>query len=1205
MPIETIHRELIRIGKLLNYWQAELFASVWLALFLGLLWLGGFSDLFLKWGAGGRIFFWLLTVAALGTGIWHVWKALGTRRTMEAVAARIEKVFPQLDNHLINVIQFEAAGAIDPLRGAYLRQGVPNWNEVKPEGMRDWEKHKRAYIALGTAAVLMLLPFFFGSAKWSNALARILNPFSSRAPMTTAHILDVTPGDGTCVSGGSLTVTVSASGQPGQAVAVDFYPADAQSYSMRLGLLAGHGSEDMSCVVPKVDGDLDYRVRAGDATSTRYHIRALSPLSYAHLNVTVTPPKGFNSEVQHLNGLTDQIIAPMGSQLDLTVTANRPLAHSFMSMAGLPSVVLKSTDDGKTYSGSMTIKQEGAIMIRSDAEGSEGVTASMRVQLAPDLPPVIQILSPQGHGILSAGAAPVIQFEASDDFGLSKIAIEKVDTAPPAAVSDAAGTTAVPDVPGKVLQEWPGANQRTFTTTWTGEAYAPKEGQTACFQVVAYDNFAGDKPHRSVSQTVVFQMADPKDLSAAAVKMAGETQATLDKMMALQSANLSRTQGYTGHEGDVTGDQWAAVLTVQRQIRDIAGILLTDPRRPLASLQQKIEPLYNKEMADAVNLLQNAPTAEAKAKVGLLSEAVAKEDYILHVLTGVDGAFSKADRDRRISDILALMDALVHGQTELNTATAAAVAEHDTTTPLGKKQDRLSSDADAFVATAKAEADNMKGSDAHFSEILANVASEFDKRSIPQDMLRAAEQLDDKALAKAQPIQESILKNLKDLQSLLNTWRAESAASRAADIHTAFEKALDKFHRLAAMQKNVVKSMREWKAQQDATTGKDFDGYAELEKKNAALKEALLQIAADLQIFPEAQLGNEVCQDISTEVAAVTQDKDTDHTLGKERDLQKEDYIIQDIEKMAERIKDGLPTLPTTPNNSNNTTEDFDKQEFAGPVAAVPLADKFQDFIGDLLKLDQKIEDETKGSATNQANKDNYMEGPVMEGELANYSAKGKSGNTKPKDNEQSGRSNIGRQGQSDGETAAASGKINQGQDDIHKRMTQDAAQSGKMGKVDDSGAKTVATGGGKISGTADEFGMSGNGPRRDAQTGAKGNGMAALLKKRADALYAAASLQHVRTGALDEAVIHLRDAADAEAQGRPIEEVREYQRLAHAALQKAQVQLQGGMTTESIDSSARKSTTQEVAGAADEAPAAYKEMVSDYYKSINNAPQK
>jgi hypothetical protein len=421
----------------------------------------------------------------------------------------------------------------------------------------------------------------------------------------------------------------------------------------------------------------------------------------------------------------------------------------------------------------------------------------------------------------------------------------------------------------------------------------------------------------------------------------------------------------------------------------------------------------------------------------------------------------------------------------------------------------------------------------------------------------------------------------------------------------AFQKAEDKLQRLDAMQQKVLQSMKQWKATKDATTADESDSHDELVKKDEAMKDAMFQIAADLQIFPEAQLGNEVVKDVTTTFAKVDQIAGSQSQLGPERDLQKEDWMLKGIDQMAARIKDGIPTLPNAPTNANFTTEDFDKQEFPGAVAAVPLAAQFDDLIGDLLKLDQDIADKTQSSATNQAFKDMYMEGPVAEGEWANYSAKGKSGNNVPKNNEQSGRSNVGRQGMSDGETAAATGKINQGDDNIKKRMTDDAAQSGEMGKIDDSLAKTVATGGGKLSGNADDYGMSGAGPRRDAKDGSGGDGMAALLKKRADAIYAAASLEHVRTGSLDEAIMHMRDADEAQQQGRPIEEVRELRRMATEALKKSQAELQGGMATESIDNNGtHTANTQEVSGAADEAPAAYQQMVSDYYKSINGAPR-
>ena len=1197
MPIETIHRELIRIGKLLNYWQAELFASLSMALFLGLLWLGAFSDLFLKWGYVGRIAFWLLTVAAAGAGAWQVWKSLTNRRSYEAVAARIEKVFPQLDNRLINVVQFAAVGSVDPIRGAYVRQGVPNWNEVTPGGMREWEKHKRAYIALGITVVLLLAPFFW-SAAWGNALARILNPFSHRAPITIAHILSVTPGDGSVVTGTPLTISLTAAGRHGQEVSIDIWSADDKPYSVDLGQIAGNEPQDFSYIVPKIAGDTVYEVRAGDATSDRYHITAVSPLSYSHIDVTVTPPAALGLPQQHLNGITDPIVAPAGSRLSVTATPNRPIVRSIMAMVGVPPVQLVSSADGTAWSGVAPVMNEGSLLISSDGENGEKVTASIRVQISPDLPPVLRIISPVGHGMLGAGAVPVIQLEATDDFGLTKVAIEQVDNNP--------GAVPGQDVPGKVVQEWPLSNSRSFTTSWMGENFRPAEGKTVCFQVVAYDNFAGGKPHRSVSQTIVFQTADPKDLSAAAVKMAAETQATLDKLVALQSENLARTRGFAGHEADVKPEQWTAALDAERRVRDIAGILITDPRRPLAALQEKVEPLYTGEMAQVVGLLENAPTAAAASKPDMVTEAATKEDFILQILTGVDGAFSRADRDRRISDILALMDALVHNQTDLNTATAAAATAGQTTVdPLTKRQDRLSGDADEFVSTATAESDNMKGTDAAFSQVLGKVAGAFGSLSVPQNMLRASEQLDNGAPAKAVPIQQGVLKNLQDLQAMLNAWRADSAAARQAAMVEAFKKAADKLDKLAGLQKKVLDSMKAWKAQEDKTTGKESDEHGELLKKDAAMQAAMFQIAADLQIFPEAQLGNDVVKDVTTDFEKVKQVAGSEHQLEAERDLQKEDSVLKDVEKMADRIKDGLPTLLNTPTNANFTTEDFDKQEFPGAVAAVPLADKFQDLIGDLLKLDQKIEDETKSSATNQAIKDAKMEGPVQEGEYANYSAKGKSGNTKPKDNEQSGRSNVGRQGMSDGETAAAAGKINEGDDNIKARMTHDAAQSGEMGKIDDSLAKTVATGGGKLSGSADQYGMSGAGPRRDAKD-ATGNGMAALLRKRADAIYAAASLQHVRTGALGDAIMHMRDADEAAQQGRPIEEVRELRQMAQDSLRKAQVELQGGTPTESIDSSGtQKASTQEVSGAADEAPAAYQQMVSDYYKSISDAPQK
>ncbi len=90
---------------------------------------------------------------------------------------------------------------------------------------------------------------------------------------------------------------------------VDLWSADGNAYSVRIGELSGKGPQDFAYLVPKVAANLDYRVRAGDTSTARFHIKAVSPLAYARIDVAVAPPKGIDAPVQQLNGLTDQVVA--------------------------------------------------------------------------------------------------------------------------------------------------------------------------------------------------------------------------------------------------------------------------------------------------------------------------------------------------------------------------------------------------------------------------------------------------------------------------------------------------------------------------------------------------------------------------------------------------------------------------------------------------------------------------------------------------------------------------------------------------------------------------------------------------------------------------------------------------------------------------------------------------------------------------------
>jgi hypothetical protein len=151
-----------------------------------------------------------------------------------------------------------------------------------------------------------------------------------------------------------------------------------------------------------------------------------------------------------------------------------------------------------------------------------------------------------------------------------------------------------------------------------------------------------------------------------------------------------------------------------------------------------------------------------------------------------------------------------------------------------------------------------------------------------------------------------------------------------------------------------------------------------------------------------------------------------------------------------------------------------------------------------------------------------------------------------------------------------------------------------------------VATGGGKQSGYSEEKGMAGGtGPRRDAAT-PQGSllGLQALLRRDAEATYGKASLMHIRTGALDDAVTSMRQAEDALRRGLPIRQVTEFQRRALAALRRTQSELGGaGYADADLSGSSAARPQEQIAASADEAPPQYRQLVSEYFKALSEGP--
>ena len=236
-PNELLN-ELLRIGGGLRRWQAAVWLLLWVAALLACVSLLSASDLFVHYERAGRVGAWAVLAAIVIGALGHIAWVLTRPHTPAAVAARMEQRFPQLDNHLINFVQFAEQTEHRSLEQAYLAQAVPGWGAIDPRGLRDPRRQRLGWLALGLAVLVAAGPWLWIGTSWTNAVVRILDPLSLRAPATLASFIRCVPGNGSVPQGDPLRLACQVKGRNGHAVFLDLWPADDKRQTLKLGSCA-------------------------------------------------------------------------------------------------------------------------------------------------------------------------------------------------------------------------------------------------------------------------------------------------------------------------------------------------------------------------------------------------------------------------------------------------------------------------------------------------------------------------------------------------------------------------------------------------------------------------------------------------------------------------------------------------------------------------------------------------------------------------------------------------------------------------------------------------------------------------------------------------------------------------------------------------------------------------------------------------------
>ena len=1147
-------------------------------------------DVWLRPRGYGRFILSGVWVALAVAGACWLMRVMGRKRTPAATAAFLEKQFPQLDNHLINRVLFAEESSQSSWLKIYLNEGVPMLGTLPLDEIKNRKLRKRGGLVVLGALLALLLPSFVLGNAWTVAMQRVLNPFAKLAPPMFATVIAVIPENKTIVQGDPVTLTVVTKGRAGQKIDIDLKPADDKRTILRVAeVKVTDAVETNAYIVSKVSSSLQYRFLVGDAYPTDlFTVATVPPLSLAKVQLQVKPPAYTALPEVWFNVLTNQVALPANSQVTIQATCSRPVETMSITFEGQEEPMTAA--DGKvTWSTARTATESGVFTLAAKDQYGLEMRVPVRYEVQEDRAPGIRLIVPAAaKAVLPPNAVPALQFEVVDDYGISEIRIERVKKGTKANVEE-----------GEVLKTYALNNLKTFTTNWIGSI--EDVDALSALRIVALDN--ADTPNRAASQAILFEV------TTLASQMEGERQnradarKTIGELIAKQRTALNTTTKLKNSLPMFDETPWTDVTAYQTEIRAYAATLAKTKDSSLGAIRVMLEKALEKPLPDAVMSLNRMLTGAAEKRDENAARAIEAQNTVLRLLAQADSGMGKGEVSQTAAGVLAMLEGLRKGQTD-NLRTTVRIAQQSAgklPSAIIDRQDNLAIDTDAMINYCRAEAKQSRD-DLEFGKLMTGIADKAVELQIHPMMISIAEVMDTGNFSQSINPQITVTNNLATLMEFLNEWREADTQEKKEDLLKAIQDAKQAWKKLTDLQSNLVDTLRDTSGQGDKTEKLDEEDLEEIIELNHNKLSAMLQVAVDLQAFPQTEGVNELVTDIYQTFEEMKQAEGSSTNEVAELGLQKEDFWLDAMKKTGKKVDEMEMWLMDQPDATKRDVEQFDQEEMP-TIGQITTPEELQDIIGDLLEQEKEKENEADDSVTNQGDANPDPGWGIAEGEIVDYSAAGKSGNERPEHKDQDGRSQVGRQGMADGEVMSQSGAINEGDEDMTNRRTQDSNQSGDV--EEEGHTDTTATGGGKNSGYSDEKGMEGNenSTRRDTKvTGdSSPESTRAQMTRNMETVYSLAQINDLKTFNLKKAIEYSKQLESLLKQNASPAMIAELHKKVKRELEITKTHLEAGISGGDMGaiSDADAFADEGTAASPDDAPAEYREMVSEYFKAL------
>ena len=1188
MPLDPrhVHARLREAARRFRWSRCIRYLLTGTAVGLALLTVLLLADSQFHFGSATRWIAFLLVVLPWLAGLALTLRAALPNVSESSIARRIETAADGSRNTLISAVQFDRELAPDSgFRTALFQEMNDPFPNVDWARVFDFRLLKR--LGLGLGSVLLILAIFAAVRPlyFANSAARILLPGRAIAPLTRTQIAALTPGSTRVINGRDLFVSVRLEGQ---------IPKGVWLLSQEAGgnwqkALMDHeiGSAVFTCAWKEVREPFAYRIEAGDALSPVYQIDVRPRTAIVTRTAGIEPPAYTRLGKETRRDFAAlQALLP-GSNVSLALTFNAPL-QELRCNSGMTAQ--KTSDTTWNLSGVV----KGNASLRIDYRDTDDITDSETLQIAttPDEPPRIAVTAPpEGKEIFATRDDSLsITFTASDNYGLETVALYR---------------TTDETQEAERIEVWnQAAGKKSFSATLKVPLAKYAKDDRVTLALVAKDQNDVSGPGVTWSRPIIVTLRSANQVQEQEESAAKKALNDFETLIKLQATNLERTQVALGALSDsATKAQLPPLLERQSQIAEMARALAASTEAIAPEARANLQALVAKEMPEAIVALRAAVAgADATRQTAALAQALPIEAAILARLQGTLKAAENDAAKGKVQDIISGVEELLRNERDLYRDTNKANAPD--AKALAERQDALADRAVRVRKSVEKAAQDAAFGDQDFRNRLTKVAALFGEMTIYEQMLSASEQLLNQAFPAAAAIQKDVISNLAKLVELLNQWQLAAAQREAETMKKAAKAMADKLDKLAQIQREVVEKSKEIARKADMRP-EDIATADEMKKGKDLLAEVVEQMLTDAHVFPDLKPSNELRGELTQIYEDVIQSDKADAAAGnltaKEVAVQKEDSLLQAIEQAKKVAEDLEMWLPDKLDTTKWVMENFDKTEMPD-IPNLPLPDAFEDLVGDLLQEQEGLAEQAQDSSSNDALAMAQQGWGVGDGPMPGFSAQGKSGNTRPNKNEQTGRSSGGREGMSDGEMVGDTASNLEGTTpDV--RRTNDPMQQGQV--KDDGGIQEArATGGGKAGGFSDRNGMDGNAPLRasNAPRMAASDALAvqqALLAEKTSKTYGQASLLYLRAKGLP-GVARLMDQSQAALKEGRMDDFRNLHQKIVAQLHEVKGNiLPGNVVSLTTGDTARAQDKQLLGGDEGQAPPAYKKAVEDYYRAL------